>query len=87
MTSVRSARTSKETCGCSATSRSESDGSGLNVPLDPDDDVVRDLDEIWELPDTAVKPEGIAALGDGRVLVALDTRSTSGNGLIVTRPP
>jgi len=59
---------------------------GLDVPLDPDDDEVRDLDEIWKLPKGAEKPEGIAALGDGRVLVALDTRSTSGNGLIVTRP-
>ena len=59
---------------------------GLDVPLAPDDDEVRDLDEIWDLPDGAVKPEGIAALGDGRVLVALDTRSTSGNGMIVTRP-
>jgi hypothetical protein len=39
----------------------------------------RDLDEIWDLPEGAVKPEGIAALGNGRVLVALDTRSTSAN--------
>ena len=59
---------------------------GLDVPLDPDDDEVRDLDELWKLPKGAEKPEGIAALGDGRVLVALDTRSTSGNGMIVTRP-
>lgn len=59
---------------------------GLDDPLGPDDDEVRDLDEIWDLPDGAVKPEGIAALGDGRVLVALDTGSTSGNGMIVTRP-
>ena len=59
---------------------------GLDVPLDPDDDEVRDLDEIWKLPKGAEKPEGIAALGDGRVLVALDTRSTSRNGMIVTRP-
>ncbi|MGA7757270.1 MAG: hypothetical protein WCA57_05445, partial [Ilumatobacteraceae bacterium] len=59
---------------------------GLDAPLTPDDDEVRDLDEIWDLPEGAVKPEGIAALGDGRVLVALDTRSTSGNGMIVTRP-
>ena len=59
---------------------------GLDVALDPDDDEVRDLDEIWDLPKGAEKPEGIAALGDGRVLVALDTRSTSGNGMIVTRP-
>ena len=38
------------------------------------------------LSGAVMKPEGIAALGDGRVLVALDTRSTSGNGMIVTRP-
>lgn len=59
---------------------------GLDDPLGPDDDEVRDLDEVWDLPEGAEKPEGIAALGDGRVLVALDTRSTSGNGMIVTRP-
>ncbi len=59
---------------------------GLDVPLAPDDDEVRDLDEIWDLPDGAVKPEGIAAIDEGRVLVALDTRSTAGNGMIVTRP-
>jgi hypothetical protein len=59
---------------------------GLDVPLAPQDDEVRDLDEIWNLPESAEKPEGIAALGDGRVLVALDTRSKSGNGMIVARP-
>ena len=59
---------------------------GLAHPLRPDDDEVRDLDEIWDLPDGAEKPEGIAALGGGRVLVAMDTRSTSANGMIVTRP-
>lgn len=58
----------------------------LDVALAPDDDEVRDLDEVWQLPDRAVKPEGIAALGDGRVLVALDTPSTSGNGMILIRP-
>ncbi len=59
---------------------------GLDDPLAPDDDEVRDLDEIWDLPEGAVKPEGVAALGDGRVLVALDTGSTTGNGMIVSRP-
>jgi hypothetical protein len=59
---------------------------GLDDPLRPDDDEVRDLDEWWDLPADVVKPEGIAALGAGRVLVAMDTRSTSGNGVIVTRP-
>jgi hypothetical protein len=59
---------------------------GLDTPLAPDDEEVRDLDEIWNLPEGAAKPEGIAAVGDGRVLVVLDTPSTSGNGMIVTRP-
>ena len=59
---------------------------GLDVPLHPGDDDVRDLDEIWDLPAGAEKPEGMAALGDGRVLVALDTGSTRGNGMIVARP-
>lgn len=59
---------------------------GLDVPLERDVDEVRDLDEVWKLPKGAEKPEGIAALGDGRVLVALDTRSTSDNGMIVARP-
>ena len=59
---------------------------GLDDPLRPDDDEIRDLDEWWDLPEDVVKPEGIAALGAGRVLVAMDTRSTSGNGVIVTRP-
>lgn len=58
----------------------------LDTPLGPDDDELRDLDEIWDLPKGAEKPEGIAAIGDGRVLVVLDTPSTSGNGMIVTRP-
>ena len=58
---------------------------GLDVPLHPGDDEVRDLDEIWDLPAGAEKPEGMAALGDGRVLVALDTGSTRGNGMIVAR--
>lgn len=59
---------------------------GLDEPLRPNDDEVRDLDEIRELPDSAVKPEGIAAFGGRRVLIAMDTRSTTGNGMIVTRP-
>lgn len=59
---------------------------GLDDPLDPDDTDIRDLHEIWDLPDGAEKPEGIAALGNGRVLVALDTGSTAGNGMIVARP-
>ncbi len=58
----------------------------LDEPLHPDDDGVTDLDEIWDLPEGVVKPEGIVALTDGRVLLAMDTRSTLANGMIVTRP-
>ena len=59
---------------------------GLDDPLDAGDHEVRDLDEILDLPTGAEKPEGIAAIGDGRVLVVLDTPATSGHGMIVTRP-
>ncbi|TFH19291.1 MAG: hypothetical protein E4H05_04790 [Acidimicrobiales bacterium] len=62
------------------------DRLALDDPLSTDADRITELAEIWDLPDGVVKPEGIAALGDGRVLVAMDTRSTSGNGMIVTRP-
>ena len=59
----------------------------LDEPLRRDDDEVTEFDEIWDLPDGVVKPEGIVALTDGRVLVAMDTRATSRNGMIVARPP
>jgi len=59
---------------------------GLEHPLRPEADEIHDLDETWDLPEEVVKPEGIAALGGGRVLIAMDTRSTSGNGMIVSRP-
>ena len=58
----------------------------LDDPVRPDADRVTELAEIWDLPDGVVKPEGIAALGDGRVLVAMDTPSKTANGMIVTRP-
>ncbi len=59
---------------------------GLEPPLRPGGDEIHDLDETWDLPEEVIKPEGIVALGGGRVLVAMDTRSTSGNGMIVSRP-
>ena len=59
----------------------------LDEPLGPDADRITELAEIWALPDGVVKPEGIAALGEGRVLVAMDTSSKTANGMIVTRPP
>jgi hypothetical protein len=59
----------------------------LTEPLLATSDRITDFDEVWSLPEGAVKPEGIAALTDGRVLVAMDTTAASRNGMIVTRPP
>jgi uncharacterized protein YjiK len=50
----------------------------LDEPLSADADRVTEVAEIWDLPDGVVKPEGIAALPDGRVLVAMDTSSPTG---------
>lgn len=59
----------------------------LQVPLRPGGDEITELAEVWALPDGTEKPEGIAALEPNRVLVAMDTRTTRGNGLVVARPP
>jgi uncharacterized protein YjiK len=58
----------------------------LDPPLEPDDDEIRELDGVWRLPKETRKPEGFAALDDGRLLVAMDTDDDHGNGLIVERP-
>lgn len=44
------------------------------------------FDEVWLLPEGAVKPEGFVTLDEGRVLIVMDTRSTTGNAMIVSRP-
>lgn len=46
---------------------------------------LRALDEVYRLPKGVSKPEGVASLGHDRVLVVLDTESTRGNGVVVTR--
>ena len=48
--------------------------------------MIEEFDEVWRLPKHVIKPEGAAALDDARVLVAMDTGSTTANGLIVKRP-
>jgi hypothetical protein len=58
----------------------------LESPLAPDDDEIRELDELWRLPEGTEKPEGIVALDDRRLLVVMDTKEARDNGLIVERP-
>jgi hypothetical protein len=58
----------------------------LETPLPPSGGEIRDLAEAWRLPKKTRKPEGVAALDEERVLVAMDTDSTKRNGMIVRRP-
>lgn len=58
----------------------------LDTPLSPGGGVIRALDEVFRLPKGTRKPEGIVALDDEHVLVAMDTDLTQANGLIVGRP-
>ena len=58
----------------------------LDVPLSPGGGVIRVFDELFRLPKGAKKPEGIVALDDQHVLIALDTDLTEANGLVVRRP-
>lgn len=58
----------------------------LEMPLSASGEEIRNLDEAWRLPKKTKKPEGVAALDDERVLIAMDTASTKKNGIIVRRP-
>lgn len=58
----------------------------LDTPLAPPVGAIRHVHEIWRLPKGTVKPEGVAAIDDGCVLIAMDTDSVTDNG-IVARPP
>jgi uncharacterized protein YjiK len=58
----------------------------LDTPLRLSDDTIRDFDELWRLPKKTKKPEGVVALDDKHVLVAMDTGSTKRNGMVVRRP-
>jgi hypothetical protein len=58
----------------------------LDDPLPATSGSIERFDGVWALPKSSVKPEGIAALEPGRVLVVMDTTSTTGNGIIATRP-
>jgi hypothetical protein len=59
----------------------------LDTPLRPSDDKIRDLEEIWRLPKHTKKPEGVAAIDEEHILVAMDTKSMLDNGVIAQRPP
>jgi hypothetical protein len=58
----------------------------LEVPLRAGVPEITQLHEVWRLPKGAIKPEGFAALDSERFLVAMDTGSVLGNGMIVERP-
>jgi len=58
----------------------------LDEALPPVGGAVRAVRDVWRLPKKAKKPEGMAALPDRRLLIALDTGSTQRNGMIVTAP-
>ena len=57
----------------------------LDTPLRPSHSKIRQFQEIWRLPKHTKKPEGIAAIDEDHILVAMDTKSTLKNGLIVRR--
>lgn len=58
----------------------------FDAALPPEAGTIDEFADVWRLPKSVSKPEGIAALDDSRVLVALDTGSTTANGVIVERP-
>jgi len=58
----------------------------LDTPLELPDAKIRNFDELWRLPKRTKKPEGIVALDEGHILVAMDTGSTRRNGMVVSRP-
>ena len=58
----------------------------LDEPLTPSGEEITEIGEVWRLPKGTVKPEGIAPLDHDRLLVAMDTSSTTGNGLVLERP-
>ena len=58
----------------------------LDTPLEPSDDTIRNFDELWRLPKRTKKPEGVVALDEEHILVAMDTGSTRRNGMVVCRP-
>lgn len=58
----------------------------LDEPLPASGGEIRRVDDAWRLPDGTVKPEGVISLGDGHVLIAMDTDQASDNGMIVEFP-
>jgi len=58
----------------------------LDKPLPASGGTIRSVDQVWRLPDGTTKPEGLTALGDRRILIAMDTDTTERNGMIVEFP-
>ncbi len=42
---------------------------------------------MWRLPKHTKKPEGVAAIDEDHILIAMDTKSMLDNGIIAQRPP
>jgi len=59
----------------------------LDTPLPPSGGEIRSVDHAWRLPARTTKPEGIAPLGNRRILIAMDTGSTHRNGMIIEYQP
>jgi hypothetical protein len=58
--------------------------SGQRCPLKPSGDEIRDLQRF---PKHTKKPEGVAAIDEDYILVAIDTKSMFDNGVVVRRIP
>ena len=58
----------------------------LDEPLPAVGGTIRSVDAAWRLPAGTIKPEGVVALDGRRALIAMDTDTTSNNGMIVELP-
>ncbi len=58
----------------------------LDQALSPAGGPIRTVDEVWRLPKGAKKPEGVVQIDHEHVLFALDSPSTTGNGIIARTP-
>ena len=59
---------------------------GLDAGLPRGGGPIRTLDDVFGLPKGATKAEGIAVVEPGRALVVLDAPTTTGNGMLLSRP-
>ena len=59
----------------------------LDRPLPAEGGKIGSIGEAWRLPKGTVKPEGVVSLGNGQILIAIDTKQETDNGMIVELPP